>query len=194
VSASHAPSLRARWPQRILGWWAEHAPDQHAAATARVPARIVTAIEEAPETEWIDIGLHIDCIEALRDVAGAPAFLRAYVDASEHALALPVFESMLRPLVRLAGRRALVHGFARGWGMFVRACGYVDVFQREGAREATIRYSQVPRMVVRREAYRESLASLLEAMMRRGGFPGRVELDDSRASAGELHYRLVEDP
>jgi hypothetical protein len=185
-------AIRARWPQRIALWWTEHDPAELAAATGRLADGVMRSIQESAATEWIDIGLHLDFIDALREVGGAASFGRRYVDASDHALALPVFESMIRPLVRLAGRRALVHGFPRGWGMIMRGCGEIEVVQRRGDPGSTVTYTEVPRALATREVYRESVASVLEAVMIRGGFPGAVELDAAEAARGVLVYRMLE--
>jgi hypothetical protein len=93
--------------------------------------------------------------------------------------------------VRLAGRRALFRGFPRGWGMIMRGCGDVDVTRGETKNASDVSFTDVPLAIARDEAYGESVASVLEALMERGGFPGTVTLDASAAAQGRLRYRLT---
>lgn len=175
----------------MLAWWGEHAQAELADALARCRAELATTIESVSPTEWIDLPLHCELIGALRERCGAERFAREYVEASEHALRLPLFEGMIRPLVRLAGRRALFRGFPRGWGMIMRGCGDVDIVRGDAKNTSDVCFTGVPLAIARDEAYRESVASVLEALMDRGGFPGTVTLDASATAQGRLRYRLT---
>jgi hypothetical protein len=175
----------------VIAWWGEHAPDELADALTRCRPELAAGIDAVAPTEWIDLERHLELITALRLRCGLDRFARAYVEAADHALRMPLFEGMIRPLVRLAGKRALFRGFARGWGMIMRGCGDADV-ARTGVKNASdVRFTAVPVGVARNEPYRESVASVLEALMDRGGFPGTVTLDPSGADRGELRYRLT---
>jgi hypothetical protein len=175
----------------VLAWWGEHAQGELAEALAHCRVELATTIESASPTEWIDLPLHCELIGALRERCGSERFARAYVQASEHALRLPLFEGMIRPLVRLAGRRALFRGFARGWSMIMRGCGDVDVARGDAKNTSDVFFTGVPLPIARDEAYRESVGSVLEALMERGGFPGTVALDTTAAAQGRLRYRLT---
>lgn len=175
----------------MLAWWAEHAPDELDDALGRCSAELTSSIRGIAPTEWLDLTKHCELIGALRDRCGVERFARAYVDASDHALRLPLFEGLIRPLVRIAGRRALLRGFPRGWGMIMRGCGDVEVLQTEARASADVCFHQVPLAFACDEAYRESVGSVLDALMVRSGFPGTVENDWAGAERGELRYRLT---
>lgn len=174
----------------MIAWWSEHAPGELGDALGCCREGLAAAIDGASPTEWIPLELHCDLIGALRQRCGPERFARAYVEASDHALRLPLFEGMIRPLVRIAGRRALIRGFPRGWGMIMRGCGAIEVVRAEGESASDVWFRDVPRGIACDLAYRESVASVLEALMSRAGFPGTVVLDADLASRGELRYRM----
>jgi hypothetical protein len=192
VLRSASPAIRARWPQRVLAWWTEHAPDELADALGHCSDGLASSIGGFAPTDWLDLTKHRELIGALRDRCGVERFVRAYVNASDHALRLPLFEGIIRPLVRLAGRRALLRGFPRGWAMIMRGCGIVQVVPTGMKASSDVSFTEVPIEVACDEAYRESVGSVLEALMARGGFPGTVDRDCSSAEQGELRYRLTE--
>lgn len=173
-----------------MAWWGEHEPGELSDALGRCRAGLATTIDAASPTEWIPLELHCAVIGALRERCGPEGFARAYVDACDHALRLPLFEGLIRPLVRIAGRRALIHGFPRGWGMIMRGCGHVDVVRADGESASDVCFREVPLGIACDLAYRESVGCVLEALMARAGFPGTVVLDADNASRGELRYRM----
>jgi hypothetical protein len=181
--------IRARWPKKIGEWYDANRPNEWQAARVALGDRWET-IEKAYPSDWISHADYRTMLHALAYGVTPEQFHEMFAEASESALELPWFDSMISALVRLAGRRALGMGLPRIWQMLHRNAGKVEVIQ-EPNQGSTVRFYETPTSLTSDQVYVRSLAAAMLATMRRAGFVGTVSIDDEDAAKGELRLHMV---
>ena len=185
------PEIRARWSQRILEWLAEDGAARGTAALRQLDSESRRIIDQASALSWIPFGSHHALMRSVQSAFSHQPFFETYADISEAALTMPMFEGLIRPLVRLLDRKAMVRGFPNGWAATIRGAGQPEVVQGDHDRVNTfVHFRAVPEGLAHDRVFRESVRGLLMALMRRGEIPGVVSADYGAASDGLLSYTM----
>ncbi|MBX7192217.1 MAG: hypothetical protein K1X94_09175 [Sandaracinaceae bacterium] len=182
--------IRARWSKGLLAWMEREGgiPVERALETLSPATRAL--VTESSAVAWLPLEAHFEMLAALEHGFGAAGFREAYTLASMHALALPVFDGILAPLVRLMGARALAHGLPPAWDQSLRGLGSIEVPATATARLVEVRLVGVPELRRDGPLLRESMHGLLEAIRRRASIEGTIAADYADADEGTFRYEL----
>ncbi len=184
-----ADGIRARWSKGLLAWMEQQRSEGGEPVAAALSVATCALVRESSPVAWLPLEAHLEMLAALESAFGPVGFREAYARASEHALALPVFDGVLAPLVRLMGARALAHGLRPAWDQTLRGLGSIEVPTTASLRLVEVRLLDVPASH-RGPRIREAVHGLLEAIRRRAQLEGTVEADYARASEGTFRYAL----
>jgi hypothetical protein len=190
VTLSVEPEIRASWTRRVLRA-AEDLPEGIGPAVrARIPAALLTRLEQAGPLAWLPGEVHANVIQGVHDEIGDERYADMVRATTLDGLNRPLFGPLARGAVGLFGRSAagLERMFPRGWGLVSRGCGRLEM--KEGKKgHAVMQLVEVP-PVLRRLAYALGFKGAFDACSDFVGSNGRCAMDARGLEEGRVTYAL----
>lgn len=159
---------------------------------ARLDDDVLPLVDRPLNTTWIDAGLHITTLDALRDTLGDAAFTTYFRDAYLAGFAsLPLIKTIIDATIRLFGATpaGLAKNLDRTWQTLARGLGSFEVETHE--QEATIAWSGLEPRLATSGTYVDSFAGTFSGWFPQCQVVGEVHIIERDHSRGSATYRLI---
>jgi hypothetical protein len=183
VNVTHGPRIRANWTHLVLNNLKSMLPkDVYERIRARVPARSLSAIEQAGTFEWIDGEHQVNLVDAGFFVLGAREHENLWRRMTAVSFERPVFRTLVRGTATLFGSTPATFvkkTLAPAWGLVATGFGEFVVVPADDRLSGRVHWIDVPPLVATPSwivAWRGALHAFIDIL----GRQGEVRADESK--------------